>query len=94
MTEHTCITLCIRYGTAQRFFFFFQELEDGSVNSEAWQMLKAAELKRELVILDEAESRVLGQLQSLLAEKAQIIEKKRGHRQCLVNLVACYKKRK
>lgn len=75
-------------------FHIFQELDESSDNSEAWQMIKTAELQRELAILDEAESRVIDQLQALREQQAQIVEKKRGHRQCLVNLVACYKKRK
>lgn len=73
---------------------FDTELDESSDNSEAWQMIKTAELQRELAILDEAESRVIDQLQALREQQAQIVEKKRGHRQCLVNLVACYKKRK
>lgn len=73
---------------------FDTDFDEESDPGEAWKMLKTAELQQQLAVLDEAEARVLGQIQALRAEKAQLVEKKRGHRQCLVNLVACYRKRK
>ncbi|KAL4221540.1 hypothetical protein ACF0H5_019797 [Mactra antiquata] len=75
----------------------------GSLQTGDWipeQTLSASQrafrddIRRELAELSDAEDRILSKMQALAAERDTIQAKKRGHTQCFLNLVSCFRKRK
>ncbi|XP_045163836.1 uncharacterized protein LOC123528163 [Mercenaria mercenaria] len=59
-----------------------------------WQMAFREELRRELAEFAETEERILAKIRELNKERENIRTMKRGHTQCFLNLVSCYRKRK
>lgn len=52
------------------------------------------QLRRELAELEMAEKEIVNKLRDLTEQKDLIMEKKRGHTQCFLNLVSCYRRRR
>lgn len=60
----------------------------------AWQLSFREELRREIAELANAEERIAAKIKELAEERNNIRTMKRGHTQCFLNLVSCYRKRK
>ncbi|KAL3861501.1 hypothetical protein ACJMK2_007533 [Sinanodonta woodiana] len=66
------------------------ELPDISI----WKGALDEAYQRHLNELEAEEERVLSQIKALQLQKMDISARKRSHVHCLVNLIACYRKRK
>ncbi|KAH3821579.1 hypothetical protein DPMN_123343, partial [Dreissena polymorpha] len=59
-----------------------------------WNGKFKLDLLRDLAKLAEDEERIATKLHDLSSQRDKIREQKRGHVQCFLNLVSCYRKRK
>lgn len=70
------------------------EWTDEDVPDGAYLQAFREELRRELASFAEAEAQIAAKMRDLEDERKTLRTKKRGHTQCFLNLVSCYRKRK
>ncbi|XP_052761104.1 uncharacterized protein LOC128203719 [Mya arenaria] len=69
--------------------------DDGDITeSLPWQLNDKYDLLQELGRLAQAEEDIVGKIHALTADRENLRAQKRGHVQCFLNLVSCYRKRK
>lgn len=73
-------------------FHYFQGID--SENASILKMALKESYQRHLEELERLESQFVNQIDILQKQRHEVAERKRSHVHCMVNLVACYKRRR
>lgn len=71
----------------------FQTGDESSTDLNLFKMALREAYNRELEFYEQQEAQIVKQLAALENDRNQIRERKRSHIRCLVNVIACYRKK-
>lgn len=72
---------------------FFQTGDKSPTDLNLFKMALREAYNRELEFYEQQEAQIVKQLAALENDRNQIRERKRSHIRCLVNVIACYRKK-
>lgn len=71
----------------------FQTGDESSTDLNLFKMALREAYNRELEFYEQQEAQIVKQLAALENDRNQIRDRKRSHIRCLVNVIACYRKK-
>ena len=74
-------------------FICFQTSDDSSSELNLFKMALREAYNRELEFYETQEAQIMKQIAALENDRSHLRERKRSHIQCLVNVIACYRKK-
>lgn len=75
------------------YFICFQTSDDSSSELNLFKMALREAYNRELEFYETQEAQIMKQIAALENDRSHLRERKRSHIQCLVNVIACYRKK-